>query len=186
MTLKATRILEEEHHVIQSVAASLAIVGADIQSGKRVATKTLRNLARFLEVFVGQCHKEKEESHLFVMLEKKGVPSGGCPIAVLSHEHVKLHDLISQFADCVELYVTTHGDARAPLEKTIRALLELLPGHIWKEDFLLFPMADKVLSPEDHKTLLEEFNQVETQVGAGVHHGFERLAKAVEEIVHHA
>lgn len=183
MAQKATQVLEDEHHIIQDVAASLATVGEDIETGKLVASKTLRNLAHFLEVFVAKCHHVKEEAYLFAILEKRGVPPGGCPLAVLSHEHAKLRALISQFVDSVELYISTHGEARTTLGKTINALLELIPGHIWKEDFLLLPMADKILTPEEQEILLAQFAQVESEIGPGIHHGFERLVTALGETV---
>lgn len=186
MSKKATQILEEEHRVIQSMAASLAIVGEEIDRGKLVASKTLHILAQFLDVFVAQCHHRKEEGYLFAILEKKGVPASGCPLAVLNNEHAKLRALVSQFTESVELYVATRGEARISLQKTIRALLELLPGHIWKEDYLLFPMADKLLSPEEQESLLAQFEHVESEIGPGIHHGFERLVESLEEAVHHA
>jgi len=40
-------------------------------------------------------------------------------------------------------------------------LVELYPGHIWKEDYLLFPLAGKVLSPADHVALSKQFEEVE-------------------------
>lgn len=183
MSKKATEVLEEEHRVIEGMAASLALVGEDIEKGKSVESKTLHILAQFLEVFVNQCHHRKEEAYLFGMLEKKGVPAGGCPLAVLNHEHEKLRALVSQFADSVEMYIATGGAARLALIKTIHSLLELLPGHIWKENYLLFPLAEKVLTPEEHESLLAGFEQVEFEIGPGIHHGFERLAQGLEEAV---
>lgn len=185
MINKATQILEDEHRVIQEMAASLAVVGEDIERGKAVPSKTLRILGQFLEVFVEQCHHRKEEAYLFTMLQRKGVPAEGCPLAVLNHEHAKLRALVTQFTDSVDVYLATQGAARVSLIKTIHSLLELLPGHIWKENYLLFPLADKVLSSDEQESLLLQFEQVESEMGPGIHHGFERLAKGLGEAVQH-
>lgn len=184
MTTKATQMLEEEHRVIQKVAASLATVGEDLEMGKSVQSKVLQELAKFLETFVEQCHQRKEETYLFAILEKKGVPASGCPLAVLNNEHAKERALIKQFAEAVEVYVRSQGTVRKSLAATIRALVELLPGHIWKEDYLLLPMADKVLSPGEQETLRTQFEQVDSGIGPGVHQGFERLAAGLEQAVH--
>jgi hemerythrin-like domain-containing protein len=186
MSKKATEVLEEEHRVIQRMAASLAVVAEEIGQGKLVDNKTLHILGQFLEVFVEQCHHQKEEAHLFTMLEKKGVPASGCPLAVLHHEHDKLRALVSQYTDAVEMYIATQGAARVSLITTIHSLLELLPGHIWKEDFLLLPLADKVLTPDEQESLLSQFEQVEAELGPGIHHGFERLAEGLEEALQHS
>jgi len=184
MATKATQMLEEEHRVIQKVAASLAMVGEDLEMGKPVQSKVLQDLATFLETFVEQCHQRKEEAYLFPILEKKGVPASGCPLAVLNNEHAKERALIKQFADAVEVHVRSEGAVRTSLAATIRALVELLPGHIWKEDYLLLPMADKLLSPEEQETLRMQFERVEFEIGPGVHQGFERLAAGLEQAVH--
>lgn len=53
-----------------------------------VGQNTLINIVNFMQVFVEKCHQEKEENHLFSLLMKKGVSVAGCPIAVLTHEHL--------------------------------------------------------------------------------------------------
>lgn len=183
--MEATQMLEDEHHVIQKVAASLALMAEDLKVGKPVGSEILRDITQFLRVFVEQCHQQKEEKYLFTVLLKKGVPAGGCPLAVLHNEHVKEQALIRQFGDAVEMYIESKGTARASLESTIHALVELLPGHIWKEDYMLLPMADKILSPEDQDLLQKQFEQVKSEIGLEMHYRFEKLADELEEVTHH-
>lgn len=183
--MKATQMLEDEHHVIQKVAASLALMAEDLNAGKPVGSEILRDITQFLRVFVEQCHQQKEEKYLFTVLLKKGVPAGGCPLAVLHNEHAKERALIRQFSDAVETYIESKGTARASLESTIQALVELLPGHIWKEDYMLLPMADKILSSEDQDLLRKQFEQVKSEIGHEIHYRFEKLADELEEVTHH-
>ena len=58
------------------------------------------------------------------------------------------------------------GDApsRDALIKSLRGIVEVCPHHIWKEDFLLFPMTNKVLSPEDQANLRQAFEKVEERL----------------------
>ena len=71
--------------------------------------------------------------------------------------------------------------AKKKLVETLKALTELYPGHIWKEDYLLFPMTNKVLNEEDQKDLSEKFEMVEKTIGTDVHERFERLAEMLEQ-----
>ena len=57
--------------------------------------------------------------------------------------------------------------------------MALYPNHIWKEDYLLFPMTNKVLSPDDQKDLREKFEAVEDVIGRDVHHRFEQMAEGL-------
>ena len=53
---------------------------------------------------------------------------------------------------------------------------ELLHSHIWKEDEVLFPMADETLDEATDRGLVEEFEKVEEErVGHGKHEQFHRL-----------
>ena len=46
--------------------------------------------------------------------------------------------------------------------KSLRGITELYPNRIWKEEYLAFPMADKILSSKKQRNLSEKFELVET------------------------
>jgi len=61
-----------------------------------------------------------------------------------------------------------------------RGFIQLLRGHIDKENTILFPMADNVPSPEDQAHLEKAFERFEAEeTGAGVH---EAMRKLLEEL----
>ena len=74
-----------------------------------------------------------------------------------------------------------------PRERTsLRAcatLVAFFPSHIWKEDYLLFPLAGKVLTPEDQRELMEKFETVERELGLDVHERFEKVAAELDRRV---
>jgi len=56
--------------------------------------------------------------------------------------------------------------------------------HIGKEDRVLFPMADQVLSEKDQAELLERFEAVEQEeMGEGVHSRYHHLAEELKRMV---
>jgi hemerythrin-like domain-containing protein len=60
-------------------------------------------------------------------------------------------------------------------------LVNLYPNHIWKEDYLLFPMTDKILNEKEQQKLMEEFELVEKEICPDVHRRFEQLAATLAE-----
>jgi hypothetical protein len=110
-----------------------------------------------MHTFVDKCHHGKEENYLFKLLEQKGVPVSGCPLAVLLHEHEKGRSLLADFKLTSETYIRTPSAGREALLGTLRRLIQLYPAHIWKEDYLLFPMTDKILSDSEQKELSTQF-----------------------------
>jgi hemerythrin-like domain-containing protein len=180
MVKKPTDVLEEEHHVIQKVVAAMVVLLARLEEGKDVKGETINKVVEFMRTFGDKCHHGKEESHLFPLLGKRGVPMTGCPIAVLVHEHEKGRSLVKQLLEAGTAYVNGDGASKSALIKSLQGLIELYPNHIWKEEYLLFPMTNKVLSDEDQKELFEKFEMVEKEIGADVHEHFENI---VEELV---
>ena len=179
--MSPTKILEEEHHYIQKVVGALAVFLETLETGKEVEEKTLRDVVEFMRTFADKCHHGKEETYLFPALEKKGVPMRGCPLGALIAEHQKGRALVSQLAEGTEAYAKASPLAKESLVKSLRGLTELYPNHIWKEEYLAFPMADKILSSEEQRDLLEKFEIVEKEIGVDVHQGFEQFAEGLEE-----
>lgn len=56
-------------------------------------------------------------------------------------------------------------------------IAELYPNHIWKEDYLLFPMTGKILNFGEQQDLWRRFEEVEAALGRDLHQRFERFAE---------
>jgi hypothetical protein len=44
-------------------------------------------------------------------------------------------------------------------------VVDFYPGHMWKADHILFPLADDLLSEKDQGVLIEQFAWIESAVG---------------------
>lgn len=180
---KATEELEHEHRIIQQVVGGMAIIIEKLESGKEIDPAVLTDLSEFMQTFGDKCHHGKEEDYLFKLLEKKGVPVSGCPLAVLLHEHEKGRGLLADLKLASETYIRAPQAGKEALIGTLRRLIELYPAHIWKEDYLLFPMTNKLLSESDQEELRAQFEQHDSEIGIDVHHGFEQLAGRILEMI---
>lgn len=176
MGKKATQTLEEEHHIIQMVVGVMAALVEDLDKGVAPEADVLRKLVEFMQTFADKCHHGKEEKILFPLLEAKGVPVTGCPLGILIHEHQSGRKLVAELAEAVKAYETGIPKDKEPLCASMRGLVNLYPNHIWKEDYLLFPMTDKILDENEQQELAINFEQVEKEIGPDVHRRFEKLA----------
>jgi len=77
----STVALEHEHRIVQKVVAGMAILADELTEGKPVRPQLLKEIIEFLRGFVDQCYHAKEDKYLFPLLEQRGVPAGGCPLA---------------------------------------------------------------------------------------------------------
>ena len=95
-------------------------------------------------------------------------------------EHLKRGVMVGELADAVHGYAAGESPARENLVKSLRAVVAIYPSHIWKEDYLLFPLAGKVLTPEDQRDLMHKFDMVDRELGLNVHEGCDKAAAELE------
>jgi hemerythrin-like domain-containing protein len=177
MSLNPTETLESEHRFIQKVVAAAAILADRLAAGIDLDIDVLHGIVEFMRTYADKCHHGKEEALLFPALERRGVPMRGCPVGALLKEHEMGRTLVGGLAEAADAYAKGSLAAKDALIKDLRGIVELYPNHIWKEDFLLFPMTIKVLSAADLEKLRIEFEMVEEGLGKEVHHHFEHFAE---------
>lgn len=174
MTVSPTRVLMDEHQTILRVlACTERLVTADV--GKDVGVVVYREIVDFLRTYADRLHHGKEEELLFPAMERNGLPHDQGPTAVMRYEHQEGRLLVRMMAAAVEL-----PDA-AFRRETFRGpaldFVELLRGHIAKEDHILFPMADRALGDADRAHLETEYARVEAEgFDAEVHTRYETWA----------
>jgi hemerythrin-like domain-containing protein len=177
MSLKPTETLESEHRFIQKVVAASAILADQLAAGVDLDIEVLHGIVEFMRTYADRCHHGKEEDLLFPALERRGVPMRGCPVGALLGEHKLGRTLVGGLAEAMDAYSKGSLEAKDALIRDLRGIVDLYPNHIWKEDFLLFPMAGKVLSTVDLEGLSIEFEKVEENLGKDVHHRLEHFAE---------
>ncbi len=178
---KPIETLEAEHRVILKIVGALGVLADALEADKLVQPQTLYDLVEFMRTFADRCHHGKEEAHLFPALARRGVPTQGCPIGGLMHEHQKGRALVAELDQAAQAYsVGATSETTAVVVRCLRDLAALYPNHIWKEDYLLFPLSYKVLTEADHAELQQEFEAVEAEIGSDVHQRLEALAEKLQ------
>lgn len=171
---KATEALKQDHRVIEQV---LAVLERLARSRGKVPLEKWAKAVDFIRNFADQCHHLKEEKILFPALEEHGIPLGGGPLGVMLLEHEEGRGYVRAMAGALAQAKEGRAGAEETLRENARAYLRLLRQHILKEDEILFPMADEVLTQEEQKKLVCEFEEHEAkEIGSGVHERYLKLA----------
>jgi hemerythrin-like domain-containing protein/uncharacterized protein (DUF2249 family) len=155
-----TAELRHEHEVILRTLAVAERMADALARGEAVDRDGLAWVVDFFRTFADRCHHAKEERHLFPALERRGVPREGGPIGTMLHEHEEGRRLLAAMGS---------ADDRA-VAAALHDYAVLLRAHIDKENGVLFPMAEQILSDAEQRTIAASFEDVEqTVVGPGVH-----------------
>jgi len=177
-----TSILKEEHRVIERMLTILNVACEKLERGEEVSLDVFKKAIDFIRVFADSCHHGKEEETLFPIVEQRGLPREGGPTGVMRMEHERGRNFVKALAEAVERYEQGDEDAKAAIIENARGYTQLLAQHIPKEDDILYPLADKVLSHQDQKELLERFEKIERErIGEGKHVEYIRLVEKLEQ-----
>ncbi len=163
--MNATQCLRDEHQVILKVIACFEIALRKARESGVVKREVFEPFVEFFRGFADTCHHCKEEDHLFPCLQRKGLPRDGGPIGVMVQEHAVARMRVSMIAQ--ELPAAAAGD---PVSKQTvldhgQKFIELMRGHIDKEDHCLFGMADEMIRDADLVALSEAYQSTETEPG---------------------
>ena len=167
--------------MIKRMLRVLEAVSGQLEAGAEIGPGDLERIVEFIQVVADRCHHGKEEDLLFCAMEEAGVPRQGGPIGVMLAEHTVGRDHVRAMAGAATAYRAGDAAAGARFAKNARSYVGLLSQHIMKEDNVLYPMADRVLSVPKQAELLEGFEQVERErVGPGKHEEFQALLDRLE------
>jgi hemerythrin-like domain-containing protein len=175
--MNPTETLKHEHQIVLLIMKAAEDEVKYMTEGGTLRAERVEKMVDFSRNFTDRCHHAKEEKHLFIMLQQRGLPAGGGPVAVMLAEHEMGRKLIRAIAEALPKAKTGDAPAVTAVRDNLKAYVELLRSHIQKEDNVLFPMADRLLSATDQKVLAEEFDKIEAEeMGEGTHEKYHQLA----------
>ena len=178
--MEATKILKDEHRVIERVLASLESAAGRLNAGEPLSPGVFIMAADFIKGFADGCHHKKEEGVLFPAMQAAGVPSEGGPISVMLAEHEQGRRLTAGMRAAADRLASGDASASETVVKNALQYVALLRGHIAKEDNVLFPMAERVIEGPARAEVSAAFDHVEhEETGEGVHERFLALAAAI-------
>jgi len=177
---QATQILRQEHDAILKMLEAAEEAVRRIDAGGLIRRETLSGMSEFFRLFADKCHHAKEEDLLFPLLESRGMSRAGGPTGVMMHEHVEGRAFVRQMAEASE--ASNWGEeSQKKWAVAARGYIELLRQHIFKENNILFAMAERMLTSQEQEELGTQFESAELEkLGAGTR---ERLHTMMGELI---
>jgi hemerythrin-like domain-containing protein len=159
--MKSVERLVAEHELIIRGLTILQNAVGRIEAGKPVPDGYPQWTARFFQQFADQCHHAKEEEVFFPVLKQRGISEQGGPIGVMLHEHVLGRDCVGRMREASE----AQPFDSSKFADAANQYIPLLVQHIFKENNVLFRMAERVMSEADDAEAFDKFSQVERERG---------------------
>lgn len=161
MTKRPTDILKEEHEAVLEKLQSLEAAIDNLEQKERVSVK-LKELSSFFNADFW-VHFDKEEKGLFPEFDSF-MPRGAGPLAVMINEHEVLRTTNEVMQKAIAAYLDNHDDGQETRQAITRNgmhFIEFLRSHIFKEDSVLFRMAEMHLEQTQNERVVKLFDEIE-------------------------
>jgi hemerythrin-like domain-containing protein len=163
---KAIEVLMNEHRLIERVLGSLETFAIEVEGGLAPERPPVADYARFFRGFADALHHGKEEDILFQRMIERGFPRETGPLAVMLHEHRLGRQHVGALVQVSEGAGPLAVAETALLLENAGAFVPLLRSHILKEDRILYPMSERLLTGPEMDAMETEFEAFEKTMRA--------------------
>ena len=153
--MKSTNLLTQEHKLILRALNVLDALTAAMEARGEFDEDAVDRVLDFLRWFGDAHHQAKEETILFPAI-KACADAQDRPVRHMMFEHDQERQSIEDLEKDVRL-------GKLPdFAATANKLSSTLRNHIYKEDQLLFPVADSLLSSQQDDAIFEQLQRFDT------------------------
>ena len=146
---KALLIIRDEHRSISAILLGMEYLVQGIRAlGKKVDPHVFRAMLYYLDTFSERMHHPKEDEHLFKAMRERSVEADAI-IADLEEEHAHGEESLRNLAQSLIRYEEGGEQEFPAFEREVENFVRNYRDHMRKEEDLLFPLAQKVLTVAD-------------------------------------
>ncbi|WP_026675608.1 hemerythrin domain-containing protein [Alkalihalobacterium bogoriense] len=155
---EALSFLKQEHGPLRMKMEELLAISTQLVQQPTTTQEEMTQLYESTKLFFSELerHSEREEGQLFPIVQRyTGTHSG--PIPVMEYEHHEAKRLITKFLK--EAQQLKHKEEKKHTVEQLIEAIHILTNHFLKEENVLFPMAQQLLSETEKEDLLQAFSK---------------------------
>ena len=159
----ATKNLENDHvYILQLTDIMVRMTKAQAND-----VNSLKSVVNIIRNYADGLHHKKEEDLLFPLFEQRNAGGHCGPVGVMLMEHEQGREYVKGMVENIELFEHGNEEALHTVHQNMLGYAELLQNHIYKENNILFRMADDIFSEDDQNILLDKFGKIESSAEDG-------------------
>jgi hemerythrin-like domain-containing protein len=161
--MTSTEVLIAEHGAVEVLLECLARVAKQAEQSGQLDTAGAAQAIELMTHFVEARHHGKEERPFFESLVARGWSRDEGAIAVMLADHAEGRALMRKMLIACDATARGLSNSAVDFAHAAEACVNLLRGHMRRENQFFFPQADRSLTIEDHAALVAAFEQIDTQ-----------------------
>lgn len=157
---KALQMLSDEHQNILRVIDALLKECDSLESSKPINKDFFTKSIAFIRNYADKFHHAKEEDilfHEFNQCSEQGKTHCN-PVEQMLCEHEEGRKYVKEIENGV------NEDNKQKIIENARGYARLLQDHIYKEDNILYPMADEALDEKAKQKMFDQFKQINKEM----------------------
>jgi hemerythrin-like domain-containing protein len=132
----------------------------------------------FMQMYADRCHHGKEEDILFRALKSKSLSAELAQILQeLINEHNISRDNIRELTFARQRYLAKDKSAFDDIHTAVKAIVELYPEHILKEDKCFFLPCMEYFTTQEKENMILEFKEFDRNL---IHEKYKSIVKEME------
>lgn len=156
---KTLNIIRDEHRSIAAILHGMEFLVQKIRARKKkVDPRVFHAMLYYLDTFSERIHHPKEDRFLFKAMRERSAEAD-THIADLEEEHARGEDALRRLAQCLIRY-EEGGEREFPaFEREVENFVRNYRDHMRKEEDVVFPLAERLLSALDWQAIDHAFEE---------------------------
>lgn len=156
---KTLDIIRDEHRSIAAILHGMEFLVKRIRMHKaKIDPRVFRAMFYYLDTFSERKHHPKEDNYLFKAMRERGAEAGA-HIADLEEDHTRGEDALRRLAQSLVRY-EEGGEREFPaFEREVENFVRNYRDHMHKEESIVFPLAERLLSAQDWQAIDRAFEE---------------------------
>jgi len=156
---KTLNIIRDEHRSIAAILHGMEYLVQGIRARrKKVDPRVFHAMLYYLDTFSERMHHPKEDQYLFKAMRERSAEAGTF-IADLEEDHARGEDALRRLAQCLIRY-EEGGEREFPaFEREVENFVRNYRDHMRKEEDVVFPLAEQLLSASDWQAIDRAFEE---------------------------
>jgi hemerythrin-like domain-containing protein len=156
---KTLNVIRDEHRSIAAILHGMEYLVDKIRARKaKVNPRVFAAMIYYLDTFSERMHHPKEDRYLFSAMRSRGKEAAAI-VADLEQEHAAGGDTLRRLEQCLVRY-EEGGDKEFPaFAQAVERFVREYRDHMHKEEDVVFPLAERLLSASDWETIDRAFGE---------------------------
>ena len=178
--MSAMDLLKKEHKLIQRYLDNLTVAQELLNVRETVPPSVIEQSIKFAKEFMNKTHHFKEEYVLFLKLAEKKGGDIDPQIVSLRDQHERSRGLVAKIKECLNGYKSGDEVAFSALAENMGYYVSLESQHLYRENHVFYPMAEKIFSADEMAEFDAEFVKIDEKQGKGTYDKGLDLIKGIE------